>query len=230
MSDSLIAFHPAIELPSNMKPSVSMSSSITPEAMVRCCHLPLGSVKRRSTHSISSSVIREMSLLAWLAIGPVLDLLLHLARNSDPDAPGSGAAEARDSSLWPSDSRTWGRSQRRGEHFNAVAGVDRDACGRLGNNPCGEPFLAPSQTRNPRLSGAPNAPPSAKAEQVVRARPAPGKRQKGQDGHQGTDRTARHSPYADRRGGSAPGFPQCRGGQFRGRRDRRRACSADRPD
>ena len=42
-----------IELPSNMKPSVSWSSSTTPEAMVRCCHLPLGSVKRRSTHSTS---------------------------------------------------------------------------------------------------------------------------------------------------------------------------------
>ena len=42
-----------------MKPSVSMSSSITPEAMVRCCHLPLGSVKRRSTQSISSSLMRE---------------------------------------------------------------------------------------------------------------------------------------------------------------------------
>ena len=59
MSLSLIAFQPAIELPSNMKPSVSMSSSITPEAMVRCCHLPLGSVKRRSTQSISSSLICE---------------------------------------------------------------------------------------------------------------------------------------------------------------------------
>jgi hypothetical protein len=53
MSDSLIAFQPAIEEPSNIKPSVSSSSPITPEHMVRCCHLPLGSVKRRSTHSIS---------------------------------------------------------------------------------------------------------------------------------------------------------------------------------
>src|SRR5206468_3121157 len=59
MSDSLIAFHPAIEEPSNIRPSVRLSSSMTPEAMVRCCHLPLGSVKRRSTHSISSSLMRE---------------------------------------------------------------------------------------------------------------------------------------------------------------------------
>ena len=40
---------------SDMKPSVSMSSSITHEAMVKCCHLPFGSVKRRSTHSTSLS-------------------------------------------------------------------------------------------------------------------------------------------------------------------------------
>src|SRR5215213_10004248 len=59
MSLSLIAFQPAIELPSNMKPSVRLSSSTTPEAMVRCCHLPLGSVKRRSTQSISSSLILD---------------------------------------------------------------------------------------------------------------------------------------------------------------------------
>src|SRR5690606_27347925 len=58
MSDSLIVFQPAIDDPSNIRPSSSMSSSITPEAIVRCCHLPLGSVKRRSIHSISSSLIR----------------------------------------------------------------------------------------------------------------------------------------------------------------------------
>src|SRR5688572_13927177 len=68
MSDSLIAFQPAIELPSNMKPSVSWSSSTTPEHIERCCHLPLGSVKRRSTHSISSSLILETILPASLAM------------------------------------------------------------------------------------------------------------------------------------------------------------------
>src|SRR5579859_2165439 len=53
MSDSLIAFQPSIEEPSNMKPSVSSSSPTTPATIDRCCHLPLGSVKRRSTHTIS---------------------------------------------------------------------------------------------------------------------------------------------------------------------------------
>src|SRR5690606_11659326 len=58
MSDSLIVFQPAIDELSNIKPSSSTSSSITDETIVRCCHLPLGSVKRRSIHSISSSLIR----------------------------------------------------------------------------------------------------------------------------------------------------------------------------
>jgi hypothetical protein len=57
MSDSLMAFQPSIDEPSNMKPSLSSSSPTTPATMVRCCHLPLGSVKRRSTHSISLSLI-----------------------------------------------------------------------------------------------------------------------------------------------------------------------------
>src|SRR5690606_15378613 len=58
MSDSLIVFQPAIDEPSNIKPSSSASSSRSLPTIVRCCHLPLGSVKRRSTHSISSSLIR----------------------------------------------------------------------------------------------------------------------------------------------------------------------------
>src|SRR5688500_13076619 len=69
MSLSLIAFQPAIELPSNMKPSVSISSSITDATIVRCCHFPLGSVKRRSTYSISFSSIFFRTLDAALAIG-----------------------------------------------------------------------------------------------------------------------------------------------------------------
>jgi hypothetical protein len=57
MSDSLIAFQPAIDDPSNIRPSVSSSSPMTFDTIVRCCHLPLGSVNRRSTHSISWSLI-----------------------------------------------------------------------------------------------------------------------------------------------------------------------------
>src|SRR4051812_20517760 len=71
MSDSLIAFQPAIEEPSNMKPSVSSSSPTTPATIVRCCHLPLGSVNRRSTHSISWSLIILRTSFAEFAICPI---------------------------------------------------------------------------------------------------------------------------------------------------------------
>src|SRR4051794_15661608 len=57
MSLSLIAFQPAIEEPSNMVPSVKMSSSIIEMSKVTCCHLPRGSVKRRSTYLTSLSLI-----------------------------------------------------------------------------------------------------------------------------------------------------------------------------
>src|SRR5882724_8110439 len=50
MSDSLIAFQPAIDEPSNIKPSAKASSSIMPTSKVTCCHLPRGSVNRRSTY------------------------------------------------------------------------------------------------------------------------------------------------------------------------------------
>ena len=68
MSLSLIAFQPAIDEPSNMKPSVSMSSSITDATIVKCCHLPFGSVKRRSTYSISLSSISFKTFDAALAM------------------------------------------------------------------------------------------------------------------------------------------------------------------
>ena len=49
MSDSLIAFQPAIEEPSNIVPSSKISSSISDTSNVTCCHLPRGSVNRKST-------------------------------------------------------------------------------------------------------------------------------------------------------------------------------------
>src|SRR5580658_8895864 len=64
MSDSLIAFQPAIEEPSNMVPSAKMSSSIMPISKVTCCHLPRGSVKRRSTYFTSLSLIDFRTSLA----------------------------------------------------------------------------------------------------------------------------------------------------------------------
>jgi hypothetical protein len=46
MSDSWIAFQPAIEEPSNMMPSANVSSSNVEMSQVTCCHFPRGSVKR----------------------------------------------------------------------------------------------------------------------------------------------------------------------------------------
>src|SRR5262245_40012 len=57
MSDSLIAFHPAIEDPSNIRPSAKASSLICDTSIVRCCNFPRGSVKRRSTYFTSFSLM-----------------------------------------------------------------------------------------------------------------------------------------------------------------------------
>src|SRR3978361_2116856 len=64
MSDSLIAFQPAIDEPSNMVPSEKISSSIMLMSKVTCCHLPRGSVKRRSTYLTSLSLIDFRTSLA----------------------------------------------------------------------------------------------------------------------------------------------------------------------
>src|SRR6201989_28161 len=70
MSDSLIAFQPAIEEPSNIKPSEKVSSSIMPASNVTCCHLPRGSVKRRSTYFTSLSFICFRTSLAFFMNTP----------------------------------------------------------------------------------------------------------------------------------------------------------------
>src|SRR6202795_1977227 len=57
MSDSLIAFQPAIEEPSNIWPSENVSSSIIEMSKVTCCHLPRGSAKRKSAYLTSLSLI-----------------------------------------------------------------------------------------------------------------------------------------------------------------------------
>src|ERR1700732_4143144 len=64
MSDSLIAFQPAIDEPSNIWPSAKVSSSIMPTSKVTCCHLPRGSVKRKSTYLTSLSLIDFRTSLA----------------------------------------------------------------------------------------------------------------------------------------------------------------------
>src|SRR5712691_2233261 len=64
MSDSWIAFQPAIEEPSNIWPSANVSSSIKVTSKVTCCHLPRGSVKRKSTYFTSLSLINFITSLA----------------------------------------------------------------------------------------------------------------------------------------------------------------------
>src|SRR6266542_3730223 len=70
MSDSWIAFQPAIEEPSNMMPSLNVSSSIVETSMVTCCHLPRGSVKRKSAYFTSLSLINLRTSLA-VVMGPL---------------------------------------------------------------------------------------------------------------------------------------------------------------
>src|SRR5580692_102209 len=65
MSDSLIAFHPAIDEPSNITPSDKNSGVIVRTWCARCCHLPRGSVKRKSTYLTSCSLI--MSMTFWVS-------------------------------------------------------------------------------------------------------------------------------------------------------------------
>src|SRR5690242_6432630 len=77
MSDSLIAFQPAIEEPSNIWPSENVSSPMRLTSKVTCCHLPRGSVNRKSTYltSLSAIIFRAslavvMELIPFLATGP----------------------------------------------------------------------------------------------------------------------------------------------------------------
>src|SRR6476646_11223488 len=112
MSDSLIAFHPSMEEPSNIKPSVSASSSMALEHIVRCCHLPFGSVKRRSTQSISSSLILERMVSALFAIGSP-SLKFQNARTKS-DEPGDGRAATMRIELVNSDCRAAAESQEPG--------------------------------------------------------------------------------------------------------------------
>ncbi len=82
MSDSLIAFQPAIDDPSNITPSENTSSSTTATSKVTCCHLPRGSVKRKSTYFMS------LSLIAFRTSWAVFISVPSMARAGP--GPGSG--------------------------------------------------------------------------------------------------------------------------------------------
>src|SRR4051794_5612361 len=84
MSDSLIAFQPAIEEPSNINPSANASSSIMPASKVTCCHLPRGSVKRRSTYLTSLSLIAFRTSLPVFMSTPYVLLVSLMGRGPRP--------------------------------------------------------------------------------------------------------------------------------------------------
>src|SRR6202051_3390995 len=73
MSDSVMAFQPAIQEPSNICPSEKVSSSIMVTSNVTCCHLPRGSVNRKSTYFTSLSlIIFKASLAVFMEFVPFL--------------------------------------------------------------------------------------------------------------------------------------------------------------
>src|SRR5579863_9187273 len=78
MSDSLIAFQPAIDEPSNIWPSEKVSSSIMPMSNVTCCHLPRGSVKRKSAYLTSLSLIIFMTFFGVVMVGVPFVVLLDV--------------------------------------------------------------------------------------------------------------------------------------------------------
>ncbi len=66
MSDSLMSFQPSMDEPSNMIPSVSKSSFTVETCCEMCCHLPRGSVNRKSTYWTSFSLIISRTFLVML--------------------------------------------------------------------------------------------------------------------------------------------------------------------
>src|ERR1700758_4585754 len=76
MSDSWIALQPAIEEPSKPRPSANTSSLKIVTSKVTCCHLPRGSVKRRSTYFTSWSL---SDLSTSLAVFMSYPLFLELS-------------------------------------------------------------------------------------------------------------------------------------------------------
>src|SRR4028119_1199138 len=123
MSDSLIAFQPAMDEPSNMMPSAKTSSSTMETSKVTCCHLPRGSVKRKSTYLMSLSLIAlSTSLAVFMVSGPLLPLRMSPASSrglgASSDRGGSGLARADGDGLF-------------GRRYENLAVADPACLGRL---------------------------------------------------------------------------------------------------
>src|SRR5579862_802436 len=94
MSDSLIAFHPAIDEPSNIVPSVRNSSLTSDRSNVTCCHFPRGSVKRRSTNLTSFSLMSFRTVLAFAMDRSLVCRAACPKLNSDRVRAGFAGADA----------------------------------------------------------------------------------------------------------------------------------------
>src|SRR5262249_3725344 len=90
MSESWLAFQPAIEEPSNMSLSLSVSWSIVETSVVTCCHLPRGSVKRKSTYFTSLSLIIFKASLAVVIERIPLSCSREVVEASGSDGVQSG--------------------------------------------------------------------------------------------------------------------------------------------
>src|SRR6187402_1751459 len=97
MSDSLMAFQPAIDEPSNMVPSSRKSSSTRFRSNVTCCILPRTSVKRTSTYLTSFSLISaRISLAVAISIIPCDGLQDGDAQALDGRSAGFSGADTDD--------------------------------------------------------------------------------------------------------------------------------------
>src|SRR5262249_46161502 len=95
MSDSWIAFQPAIEEPSNIMPSANVSSSIMLMSKVTCCHLPRGSVNRKSAYLTSLSLITFRTSLAVVMSHSLSGATGVIGRRSDLRSNGVHAGLPR---------------------------------------------------------------------------------------------------------------------------------------
>src|SRR5271167_2880556 len=97
MSDSLIAFQPAIDEPSNIMPSANVSSSIWLMSKVTCCHLPRGSVKRKSAYLTSLSLIIFMTFFGVVMVCVPFVMLCCVGELAHRLRPACAGVRASDS-------------------------------------------------------------------------------------------------------------------------------------
>src|SRR5689334_18363406 len=105
MSDSLMAIQPRMLEPSKPRPSSKVASDRASAGMVKCCHRPGKSMKRRSTARTSFSRIRARTSLGVTVANLQKELGRgRLGRGRQPPgrgARGAGGSAAGFSYPWP---------------------------------------------------------------------------------------------------------------------------------